>query len=189
MNEVKGHGPRFSNHEEFIQFVRTVSPRADINSVKLFGQLRRCHSLMEKIMERRLEAVGLSWSQLRLLMNLLHSEKLGQPGGLQPSELSERQDISRNTVSALISSLEKDGLVSRQLHGEDRRKFLIHLTPAGRKLLLEQMDDQFNYITQIFQTLAAPERQRLLDLLLGLGDSLKAQLKQGKTQAHAQQQS
>src|SRR5437016_6495829 len=123
MDNEKGHGPRFANREEFIQFVRTVSPRADINSVKLFGQLHRCHSLLDKIMERRLEAVGLSWSQLRLLMNLLHSEKLGQPGGLQPSELSERQDISRNTVSALLSSLEKDGLVSRQLHGEDHRKF------------------------------------------------------------------
>jgi len=121
----------FQSREEFLTFVRDVSPQADVTSVLLFGQFHRAHHQLEQAAEKHLESVGLSWSKFRLLMHLMHCEKMNH-GGMQPSELSERQDISRNTVSALISSLEKDGLISRALHGEDRRRPDGNHPPARR---------------------------------------------------------
>ncbi len=170
----------------FIQFVREISPEADVDSVLLFGQIHRSHNFLETLMEHRLERVGLSWAKFRLMMDLMRVEKHGERAGLQPSELSERQDISRKTVSALISSLEKEGLISRQPHGADRRKFLIQLTPAGRKLLLAQMSHHFTYLSHIFRALPAEDRQHLLDHLLRLNNSLREQARQCKMEAHEQ---
>src|SRR5438552_12370547 len=107
----------YLGHDAFMKFVHACSPNADELSVVLFGQFQRAQHLLMKAMERNLEDVGLSWAKFRVLMNLMRAEQDGPLAGLQPSELSERQDISRNTMSALISNLEKDELIHRELHG------------------------------------------------------------------------
>lgn len=170
MENLKQSRP-FTSREEFIRFVREVSPQADVTSVLLFGQFHRVSHLLEHAAERNLERVGLSWAKFRLLMNLMHVEK-HHGEGMQPSELSERQDISRNTVSVLISSLEKDGLISRELHSEDRRRFVIRLTTKGRTLLHEQLADQFQFVASRFDLFNAKERQVLLDQLTRLHERL-----------------
>ena len=161
----------FRSHEEFTRFVREVSPHADVTSVMLFGQLHRASHLLAHAAERSLERVGLSWAKFRLLMYLMHCEKM-DGSGLQPSELSERQDISRNTVSALIGALEKDGLISREPHGEDRRRFVIRLTGRGRKIVQEQLADQFHFVSSCFDALNRSEREQLLAEVLKLNTSL-----------------
>jgi DNA-binding MarR family transcriptional regulator len=161
------------NRREFIEFVRQVSPGADVRSVMLFGQIMRTSHLLMHVAEKNLESAGLTWAKFRLLMNLLHAEKHGHADGMQPSELSERQDISRNTVSALLASLEDDGLVSRELHPADRRRFLIRLTPEGRALLHAELDRQFKLVGEYLDVLTDDERQALLDHLTRLTASLQ----------------
>jgi len=165
-----------------MKFVQTCSPKADVPSVLLFGQFHRAHHLLEQAMEKNLNEVGLSWATFRVLMNLMRAEQDGPVAGLQPSELSERQDISRNTMSALLSSLEKDELIRRELHGEDHRKFLIHLTSRGRELMQAQLAKQFKYVSDCFETMTARDRQQLLDLLTRLITGLIARAKQCKTE-------
>jgi DNA-binding MarR family transcriptional regulator len=172
----------FQSRDAYMKFVHACSPNADVHSVMLFGQFHRAHHLLEQAMERNLEDVGLSWAKFRVLMNLIRAEQDGMTAGLQPSELSERQDISRNTMSALISSLEKDELIRRELHGEDHRKFLIHLTPRGHELMQAQLAKQFKYVSDCFETMTARDRQQLLDLLTRLNTDLVARAKQCKTE-------
>jgi DNA-binding MarR family transcriptional regulator len=172
----------FHNRDEFRQFVHTFSPQADVDSISLFGQFHRAHQLLAQVMEKNLDAVGLSWAKFVVLMNLMRSARDGNSEGLQPSVLSERQDISRNTMSALISSLEKDGLIRRELHGEDHRKFLIHLTLSGQELIQAQLADQFKYVSDCFETLPVRDRQQLLDLLNRLNAGLSAKAKQCKSE-------
>ncbi len=172
MHDHKKSRP-FQSREEFLKFVRAVSPQADVTSVMLFGQFHRASQLLEHAAEKSLARVGLSWAKFRLLMNLMHCERLNGDG-MQPSALSERQDISRNTVSALISSLERDELISRELHGEDRRRFVIRLTPKGRKILHAQLDHQFKFVSTCFDVFNSKERQSLLEQLNKLNESLGA---------------
>jgi DNA-binding MarR family transcriptional regulator len=168
------------NRDEFMHFVRTFSPQADVNSVLVFKQFHRAHHLLEQLTEKNLDRVGLTGAKFRVLMNLMSAERDGNEVGLQPSVLSERQDISRNTMSALISNLEKDGLIRRELHGEDHRKFLIHLTPRGQALIHAQLADQFKCISDCFETLSARDHQQLLDLLTRLNAGLSAKARQCK---------
>ena len=172
----------FRGNDAFMKFVHACSPNADELSVVLFGQFQRAQHLLTQAMERNLEDVGLSWAKFRVLMNLMRSEVDGSAAGLQPSELSERQDISRNTMSALISSLEKDELIHRALHDEDRRKFLIQLTPRGRELVQAQAAKQFKYVSDCFDTMKPHERRQLLDLLTQLNTGLAERARQCKAE-------
>ena len=105
-------------------------------------------------------------------MNLHRGEQHGVTAGMQPSELSDAQGVSRNTVSALIASLEKDGLLSRELHGTDHRRFVIRLTSEGRKLLKTKMASQFRFVTECFSNFTAAERQTFLNFLMRLNRKL-----------------
>jgi DNA-binding MarR family transcriptional regulator len=155
-----------------LDFVRRVDPEADPTSVSLFRQVRRVDHLLTRSAERQLEIAGLSWPQFQLLLALQGDESYGTGDGLQPSELSDVQGIPRNTVSELLASLEEEGLISRELHGTDHRKFVIRLTPQGRKTLKSKLGTQLRQITKCFAALGAQERATLLELLTRLAQSL-----------------
>ncbi len=159
-------------HAQFLDFIQRVSPNADPTSILLFRQVVKAHRLLTRAAEKQLEIAGLSWPKFQILLALQGNETYGPGGGLQPSELSELQGIPRNTVSELLASLEQEGLISRALHGTDRRRFVIRLTPQGRKTLKSRLGTQFRQMTKNFSALGTQERATLLDLLTRLTQSL-----------------
>jgi len=56
-------------------------------------------------------------------------------GRLSPSELGERLIVTRATVTGLLDSLERRGLVRRTANPSDRRSILVEITPEGRDIL------------------------------------------------------
>ena len=62
---------------------------------------------------------------------------LWQKDGLSQTELSERSQIDRTTMGGLIDRLEKEGLVKRLPHPDDRRAYSICLTEKGKSLEAE----------------------------------------------------
>ena len=173
---MKPHGLHLLNLDgekrRFLDFVRRACPTADPTSVILFGQVMHANNLLEQAAERNLGGVGLTWAKFRLLMNLYRCEQHGVTTGMQPSELSDVQGVSRNTVSSLISTLEKEGMITRELHVTDHRRFVIHLTPEGRKLMKTNMAHQFKFVTDCFTGFNASERQTFLDFLARLNQAL-----------------
>ena len=158
--------------DQYLKFIHQVSADADPMSILLFGyMLKTDHQLIQAV-EKHLSATGLSWAKFRFLLELFRHENAGNAEGMQPSTLSARQDISRNTASALIASLEHDGLISRALHGADRRKFVIRLTPVGRKMIRSKLDSEFKFVMTCFDFLSVAERQTLLDILKKLSQNL-----------------
>jgi DNA-binding MarR family transcriptional regulator len=55
----------------------------------------------------------------------------GRP--VRPSELAETLGCTRSNISHAIRSLEKAGLIERELHRGDARAYLLTLTRAGRR--------------------------------------------------------
>jgi MarR family transcriptional regulator, negative regulator of the multidrug operon emrRAB len=157
---------------QFLSFIERVSPQADPTSVLLFRQVHKVNHLLTRSARRHLEIAGLSWPKFVLLLALQGNETNGNGRGMQPSELSDLEEIPRNNVSWLLASLEEEGLISRELHGTDRRKFVIRLTPQGRKTLKGKLDMQFREITKCFLSLAPQERTSLLQILTKLAQNL-----------------
>lgn len=52
-------------------------------------------------------------------------------GAMTPSELGERLIVTRATVTGVLDSLERAGLVRRSPNPADRRSLVVEITPAG----------------------------------------------------------
>lgn len=59
---------------------------------------------------------------------------LWQQDGLTQVELSEKGQVDRSTTGGLIDRLERDGLLERRQHPQDRRAYKIYLTERGKSM-------------------------------------------------------
>lgn len=60
-------------------------------------------------------------------------EGAGEP--LAPSIIAERLMVTTGSMTSLLDTLERRGLVRRQAHPSDRRRLLVHLTDEGEALV------------------------------------------------------
>ena len=87
----------------------------------------------------------------------------GQP--LPPSVVAERMVTTTGTMTSLIDTLVRRGLVRRLPHPDDRRMLLIDITDAGRDMVDVVLPVTHRINKDVFQVLTEDERQRLLELL------------------------
>ena len=151
--------------KRWVTFMQTLDPAIDPQAIRLMDEFRSASKMIYHVGESSVDTVGLSFAQYRILMHLLFAEQIGDRQDLNPSEISERQGTSRNTVSALIRNLEEEGLVERSLDPDDRRKFNIRLTENGRSLVTDHARQHFQTIGQCFTTLSPDEQTTLSQLL------------------------
>jgi DNA-binding MarR family transcriptional regulator len=81
-------------------------------------------------------------------------------GEASATDLAENAAVSRSAVSQLVSSLAGLGLLERG-GGEDRRRQLLRLTPAGRRTLGSVRRLLNERLGSLLSGLPAPERDRL----------------------------
>lgn len=97
-----------------------------------FARLRCVSGRMEHQLERVLRPHGLTVGSYHVL------EELGaEPTAVTPSELAARilVPVTTATMTGVLDTLERRGLVARGPHPTDRRRVLVRLTPAGAALL------------------------------------------------------
>jgi DNA-binding MarR family transcriptional regulator len=158
--------------ESWLSFIQGLTPEVSPATVRLVGLLHRVGHSLRQVSEASLDEAGLSYAQFRILMNLFFAERFEGCAELNPSELSERQGISRNTASALIRHLEEEQLIERELDQQDRRRFGIRLTPAGRSRFVEHASQHFRVLDQCFADLGPEDQEMLAQLLQRLAGTL-----------------
>ena len=151
--------------DKWMSFVRSLNPDIDPQAVRLMDNMFSVSRLIHHMGESGLNEAGMSLAQYRLLMHLFFAENMGERGELNPSEISDRQGVSRNTISSLIRNLEEEGLVARRLDEQDRRKFNISLTEDGRALVSQYAREHLGRISQCFSGLNETEQETLSQLL------------------------
>jgi len=90
---------------------------------------------------------------------------LWKQDGLSQTELTEKTEVDRTTLSGLIDRLEKQGLVKRQPHPGDRRAYLVTLTADGRQLEADLPSLALNLRRKVSAGLAPGEYEQLCKLL------------------------
>ena len=151
--------------EQMLAFAESLYAAGDPRAMRLMDQLRRVSHQMYRLGETSLNEAGFSSAQYRVLMSLLFDEWLGNHDGMNPSEISEQQGTGRNTVSALIRSLEEDGLIERRLDESDRRRFNIGLTEAGRQRVRQQANRYMQFTDGVFDAFTPDEMETFSALL------------------------
>jgi DNA-binding MarR family transcriptional regulator len=106
-------------------------PGAQRLATEVFANLVRTGDLLIALHNRQ------AWEDHRLSaagrMVLAVIEGAGQP--LEPGVIGERLIITSGSVTSLLDTLERRGLVRRLPHPDDRRKLLVEITPAAEPIL------------------------------------------------------
>ncbi len=152
--------------------VQSLTGDEGMTGMELFRWLHMVTVTCDGAADEQLRASGLSGPRWVLLLRLLAEERCGCGEGISPTHLSQRQNVSKNTISVLLRGLEKQGLIERSLVPGDRRAFHIHLTDAGRALVERTAPRHIAFLNAVAASLTAEENAQLIGLLQKLYRSL-----------------
>jgi DNA-binding MarR family transcriptional regulator len=106
-------------------------PGASALATECFDNLLHAGHLLIKLHNRESrEVYELSPSARQVLAVV---KGAGQP--LEPSVIAERVLITTGTMTTVLDTLEKRGLIKRTPHPDDRRKLLVNVTPDAQAIL------------------------------------------------------
>jgi DNA-binding MarR family transcriptional regulator len=123
------------------------------------------------LIDRNLSLHNLSQGGFGVLMLLLKSTDAGElpcgcnPGPHTPAELAEAAGVTRATMTGLIDTLERDGLVRRVPDPDDRRRMSVRLTAKAGKFLDRFLPSHFQLTASLMQPLSESERKTMVSLL------------------------
>ena len=78
-----------------------------------------------------------------IVLGHLHVE----PHIAEPAEIAHAARLPRQTTTFILDTLEKQGLAQRKPHPSDRRRKIIQLTPKGKRLAQNVLDDMLRVET------------------------------------------
>ena len=98
----------------------------------------------------------------------------GSDGPLSPTTIAERLLVTTASTTSLLDTLERRGLLTRQPDPGDRRRLLVSLTEAGRRIVEEFLPEVVSLQTAVMAGLSDAERQRLMRSLAAIGEAIAA---------------
>jgi DNA-binding MarR family transcriptional regulator len=107
---------------------------------------------------------GLTQGRFVVLMQLLKKME-DCPQSRTPAELAKMSGVTRATMTGLIDTLERDGLVKRAPSPVDRRMMSVGLTGPGHRVLQKVLPGHFRNMARIMKPLSDGERKTLVRLL------------------------
>jgi DNA-binding MarR family transcriptional regulator len=145
-------------------------PELDIPSIETCLAFLNTTSVVYSALDTHLARHQLSMGKFTVLMQLFRTKEKR----LTPSECAERAGVTRGTITGLLDGLEKDGLVKRQPHPEDRRRLVVQLTPQGQQKLTQMLPEHFCRTTGMMAYLTGDEKKMLIQLLSKLQAGIPA---------------
>jgi len=133
----------------------------DHHSVKLWLRLLTCSSMIETALRTALrESFDTTLPRFDLLAQLERS-----PDGLTMGQLSQRMMVSGGNVSGIASQLVKEGLIDRNPVPDNRRTFIVKLTPKGRRFFRKMAEQHEQWVISMLGQLESDEVEQLMGLL------------------------
>jgi DNA-binding MarR family transcriptional regulator len=133
---------------------------------RIDGTIIETAKRIRRVYDHLLSELGLTLPQASLLAYIEEGSPMTQV------RLSERLGSGRAAVGSRIDALERRGVVERRPDPSDRRVWLVHITDAGRAVVIRinEIDQQLR--EQLRQGISRQERQQLAVLLLRLQSNL-----------------
>jgi DNA-binding MarR family transcriptional regulator len=91
-------------------------------------------------------------------------------GPVKMGDLRNELGVTATSITALVDSLEKEGMVTRKPHKTDRRATLIKLTAEAEKQLQELCGPFKDQVAEIFTCFSKEEQKYFLKLLTRMRD-------------------
>lgn len=144
-------------------------------AVRLWLRLLTCSLTIEKRIRRRLaEEFDTTLPRFDVLAAIDR-----RPKGMTMGELSQALLVSGGNLTALVRQLEKQGHIRMQRDPDDRRSWVVTITPAGRRHFRQVAAEHHHWVAGMFAGMSADHSQRLYELLAELKHSLANSGKEG----------
>jgi DNA-binding MarR family transcriptional regulator len=129
--------------------------------LRLWLRLLACTNLIEGVIRSRLRReFNTTLPRFDLMAQL---ERV--PEGMKMGELSKRMMVTGGNVTGITDQLVGEGLVKRMDNPDDRRAYIVRLTPKGRKLFGEMAIAHEGWIVELLGGIDASQREQLHGLL------------------------
>lgn len=125
-------------------------------------QVKRLSERIERRANSDLAQLGITLSQMRVLMTLYESRE----GVYSLKELEGVFDFSQQTIAGLVSRLEKKGLLERTVDGQDRRVKKVRITETGKDVAQKAQNQVTDTEQWLLEGLSEEEQEALKQLLL-----------------------
>ena len=132
-------------------------PGADPEAIDTCLCLWRFSEELSASFEAFYAAHRLSSARGHVLVQLLEAEH-----GLTPAQLAERAGTTPPSMTGVLRSLEREGLVRRRALSADRRSQCVLLTAAGRRRIEALLPAMSERLTQLAGALRPSERKAML---------------------------
>lgn len=139
-------------------------PDLNPSACEVFLHLMRAGDEAFRAVDSHLAQHHLSQGRFMVLA-LLYERLRGCPHPRTPAELADLSHVTRATMTGLVDTLERDGLVTREPDPTDRRMMSVALTEKGRTLLETVLPWYFQRMAALVQPLDETERKTLVTLL------------------------
>lgn len=141
----------------------------DHQALKLWLRLLSCTTRVEDQIRQRLrQEFGTTLPRFDLLAQLER-----HPDGLTMRELSRRLMVTGGNVTGITDQLEAEGLVLRETRPDDRRSFIVRLTPQGRRQFKRMAATHEAWIVELFAGWTPAQKTQVYELLAQLKTHLK----------------
>ena len=144
----------------------------DITAVETTLSLLRVASDMMEAFTAHFERNDITQSRFITLMLVEQFDSVGET--LLPSAIADMLGVTRATVTGLLDGLERDTLIERRQHGDDRRALTLHLTPHGWSYLEGMLPDHYRRVAGLMGHLSHDEQRQLVGLLSKVAEGLDA---------------
>jgi DNA-binding MarR family transcriptional regulator len=151
-------------------------PDLDPSAAEAFLHLLRTGDEVFAMTDRNLTEHSISHGRFGVLMLLWRStqpraaklmgvDDCNCGGPRTPAELADATGVTRATMTGLIDTLERDGLVKREPDPDDRRMMSVRLTAKGDRFLNDLLPGHFKVIAEVMSPLSENERKSLVRIL------------------------
>jgi DNA-binding MarR family transcriptional regulator len=153
-----------SDIDQFEQVLRVrvvqANAGADPDAISMVFLLSRLAGQMLGELDARVHRPrGWSWSGFRIMLAVFVC------GPLEPRHVAPLAGVTRASISAVLNTLERDGLVERLRDSADGRLVTIVLTEQGRKIVLDTLPDQHVVEREWASALSATEQRTMIRLM------------------------
>lgn len=117
--------------------------------------------------KRFMETTGLTFSQINILMRLMHGETLGV------SDIAAQLGITNAAASQAVERLVQMGFVERREDPADRRAKRLKLTAEGQALIQQSIEARMRWIEQMAASLTPEQAQMVIEALTLLTEAAR----------------
>ncbi|KAB1443513.1 MarR family winged helix-turn-helix transcriptional regulator [Pseudodesulfovibrio senegalensis] len=146
--------------EELLERYTERFPQLDVPAQMCFLQTMRVASDVETWLNSLLAKYNISQRRFFILILLSRRSE-----GWTPSELAKGTGVTNATMTGVLDTLVKDGLVKRKIAPDDRRVKMVSLTPEGEDAIYTILPDYYERVATMMREFSPEERTMLRNIL------------------------